>query len=265
MRLSILLLFSLLFGMTTSHAQDRRGAAFAFSATTHDFGLASTDTVLRHRFEFSNNGDAMLVINDAALSCPCFEVDWSRGPIQPGEKGWVDVAYPTTAKPGRFDKLIWLSSNAVNNPAGLDKFELRIAGTVVKGAIKRPKVLKPPQAALKIEQAVLDLGDIRPGEAAVGQITIRNTGNSPLHIERIIGSDGGVLASFPPGPVAPGKAVAIRIDVRREAEGPFSKTFNVLSNAVNGTDQWPGRTFIVKGWIGSRENFPKKTPAGGSR
>jgi hypothetical protein len=104
----------------------------------HDFGTVATDTTVAYRFEFVNEGQTMLIINDITLSCPCFEQDWVRGPVMPGEKGWVSVRYPTGSKAGPFDKLLWIASNAVNNSANLDRFELRITG-LVQSAKTLPK------------------------------------------------------------------------------------------------------------------------------
>ena len=106
------------------------GARFSFNKTEHDFGTVKPDTTVAYRFEFVNAGQMMLIINDISLSCPCFEANWVRGPVMPGEKGWVSVRYPTTSKAGPFDKLLWITSNAVNNTANLDRFELRIKGMV---------------------------------------------------------------------------------------------------------------------------------------
>ena len=112
------------------------GAKFSFRETAHDFGIVAQDTAIQYRFDFVNTGGTLLVINDISLSCPCFEVDWIRGPVLPGDTGWVEVRYPTGTKAGPFDKLMWITSNAVNNAAGLEKYELRIFGAVSAGRHK---------------------------------------------------------------------------------------------------------------------------------
>lgn len=113
----------------TTAAQE--GAVLSFSETMHQFGDVPTDTTIEHRFEYTNSGNALLIINDITLSCPCFTADWSRGPVMPGGKGWVSVQYPTTDKPGAFDKVLWIASNAANNDAATGRIELRVRGTVV--------------------------------------------------------------------------------------------------------------------------------------
>jgi len=76
----------------------------------------------------------MLIINDISLSCPCFSVYWSRGPVMPGGKGWVDVHYPTGEQAGSFDKVLWIASNAANSDPNTGSYELRLRGTAVDRA-----------------------------------------------------------------------------------------------------------------------------------
>jgi hypothetical protein len=120
--------------LTAVNAQPAKAdsAVFSFNKTTHDFGIIHTDTVVECRFEFENTGNAMLIINDITLSCPCFSADWRRGPVMPGEKGWVNVRYPSGGKPGPFEKILWIASNASNTTANLNKYELHVKGVVVQ-------------------------------------------------------------------------------------------------------------------------------------
>ena len=130
-------------GRSDVHAQSSdtaaKGAIFFFQETVHDFGRVPPDTIVHCRFEFINRGNTKLIINDIALSCPCFTVDWTKGPVMPGEKGWVSIDYPTTDKIGPFDKALWIASNAINNTSNLDRYELRVMGNVQKAHTVRQK------------------------------------------------------------------------------------------------------------------------------
>lgn len=113
------------------------GARFAFDETTHNWGRLPADTTLTYRFEFRNTGQTLLMITDVSLSCPCFDVDWNRSPVMPGGRGWVCVVFHTKGKTGLFDKLLWVTSNAVNLPPGDNRFELRIRGEVASDRVIR--------------------------------------------------------------------------------------------------------------------------------
>lgn len=64
-------------------------------------------------FEFVNNGKAPLVITKVLPSCGCTSIDFSRNPINPGEKGFVKTTY-NAASPGVFHKTLTVFSNTPN-------------------------------------------------------------------------------------------------------------------------------------------------------
>jgi hypothetical protein len=227
-----------------SNAQtDEGGPELSFDKTSHDFGKVRTDTVLEYRFSFSNSGKAALVINDISLSCPCFEVSWTRGPVMPGERGEVTVRYPTTAKGGPFDKQLWITSNARNTDPRIGRHELSIRGLVQEHAPAGRKVRREPR--IHLADSVFDMGAIPADTKTEFRIKVRNTGSAPLVITRIIGSDGGLLAGYERAPIMPGKSGFISISVVR-GPGPFERTFYIFSNAANGNMPGSGITNTVK-------------------
>ena len=63
-------------------------------------------------FTFTNVGDKPLVINQAVASCGCTVPEYTKDPIQPGEKGSIKVTYNGTGKfPGHFKKSITVRTN----------------------------------------------------------------------------------------------------------------------------------------------------------
>jgi hypothetical protein len=78
-------------------------------------------------FEFTNTGDAPLIITNAKSSCGCTVPEWPKEPIAPGGKGQIKVQY--NMNPGPISKTITIESNAVNKPNGM--VPLRIKGTVI--------------------------------------------------------------------------------------------------------------------------------------
>lgn len=61
-------------------------------------------------FEFVNNGKAPLMITKVQPSCGCTAVDFSRNPINPGDKGFVKTTY-NAASLGVFYKTLTVFSN----------------------------------------------------------------------------------------------------------------------------------------------------------
>ena len=78
-------------------------------------------------FEFTNTGDAPLIITNAKSSCGCTVPEWPKEPIAPNSKGQIKVQY--NMNPGPISKTITVETNAVNKENGM--VALRIKGTVL--------------------------------------------------------------------------------------------------------------------------------------
>ena len=88
-------------------------AEIKFDKLTHDFGTFSeASPVVTCTFNFTNSGDKPLVINQAVASCGCTAPEYTKEPIQPGQKGSIKVTYNGTGKfPGHFKKSITVRTN----------------------------------------------------------------------------------------------------------------------------------------------------------
>ncbi|MBR1484892.1 MAG: DUF1573 domain-containing protein [Prevotella sp.] len=112
MKKMILMSMMLLLGLGAALAQKQ--AEIKFDKTTHDFGkFSSKEAVVSCVFTFTNTGDAPLIINQAMATCGCTVPEYTKKPVQPGEKGELKVTYNGTGKhPGRFKKSITVRTNA---------------------------------------------------------------------------------------------------------------------------------------------------------
>lgn len=107
------------------NAQDKV-AEIEFKETTIDYGTIEKGANGVRTFEFTNTGDAPLVISKVSSSCGCTVPKKPEGPIMPGKTGEIEVKYDT---------------NRVN--------PIRKTITVVSNA-------KTPTVALKIKGKVID-------------------------------------------------------------------------------------------------------------
>lgn len=121
----LLVYLTLLIGIF-SFAQS--GAKIKFKEETINYGEVEKgkDNGIRI-FEFTNTGDAPLVIKNAKSSCGCTVPEWPKEPIAPGGKGQIKVQY--NMNPGPISKTITIETNATNKENGM--IPLRIKGTVV--------------------------------------------------------------------------------------------------------------------------------------
>jgi len=80
---------------TTTPADASTLGSFQFTEMEHDFGTISEGKVVEKIFNFTNNGQAPLVISNITASCGCTSPDWTKAPVQPGETGFVKVNDPS--------------------------------------------------------------------------------------------------------------------------------------------------------------------------
>jgi hypothetical protein len=102
-------LFAVLVTAGVAFSQDR--PVIAFTDTVHTFGQVPQGTPVTHVFQFTNTGDAPLIISAVDVSCGCTSPDWTKSPVLPGQSGFVSAQY-NAASPGAFNKFVTVRSNA---------------------------------------------------------------------------------------------------------------------------------------------------------
>jgi hypothetical protein len=85
-------------------------AKMDFKKEVHDYGNIKNGANGTCIFEFTNTGNAPLIISNAAGSCGCTVPTWPKEPIAPGAKGEITVKYDTK-RTGEFTKTVTLTSN----------------------------------------------------------------------------------------------------------------------------------------------------------
>jgi len=123
MKKLILVLAVVLAGFTASAQQ----AKMSFENDTIDYGSIEKGSDGVRVFEFTNTGDAPLVITDVKSSCGCTIPKKPEGPIAAGEKGKIEIKYDTN-RPGPIRKTVTVYSNA-EQPV----LAVKIKGEVISG------------------------------------------------------------------------------------------------------------------------------------
>ena len=106
---------------------------FKEADNTIDYGRVekNSDDGVRS-FEFTNTGDAALIVTNAQSTCGCTVPSYPKEPIMPGKTGKIEVKYNMGVGPIR--KTITIESNATNYEGG--RIPLKIKGEVyVKEAV----------------------------------------------------------------------------------------------------------------------------------
>lgn len=125
---NITTLIALVIFSSMSFAQSGPKIDFKAKDNTIDYGTITKkgDSGVR-TFEFTNTGDAALIITNVLSTCGCTVPTYSTEPIMPGKSGKIDIKYNLI--PGPIRKTITVESNAVNYDSG--RIPLKIKGEVI--------------------------------------------------------------------------------------------------------------------------------------
>lgn len=103
---SIVTLFAIFLATALMQAQE-----FAFASEAINYGNIEKNADGNRIFEFTNVGEAPLIIKQIKSSCGCTVAEKPNKPILPGEKGEIKISYDTK-RLGGFSKVITVFSNA---------------------------------------------------------------------------------------------------------------------------------------------------------
>jgi hypothetical protein len=133
------LLFLLIFVGLQGFSQEEKKAKIEFKQLEIDYGTIDKNSDGTRVFEFTNTGDAPLIINRVKSSCGCTIPSKPTKPIMPGQSDKIVVKY-NTHRAGPFRKTVTIYSNAQNSV-----IILKIKGKVVDpSAVNLKRAKKSP-------------------------------------------------------------------------------------------------------------------------
>lgn len=93
------------------------------------------------------------------------------------------------------------------------------------------------KAVIAADETSHDFGQIKEADGKVSStFVVKNTGEAPLVITRVIASCGCTTPEWTKEPIAPGQSGNIKITYDPKGRpGPFSKTISVYSNGKTGS------------------------------
>ncbi len=84
---------------------------FQFETEVIDYGEIAKGSDGVRVFQFTNIGNAPLIIENVYASCGCTVPSWTQSPVPPGETGEIEVKYDTDIV-GPIRRTISINSNA---------------------------------------------------------------------------------------------------------------------------------------------------------
>lgn len=169
----------LLFAQTNTVNAKNATEAIVFNTKVHNFGKFSIDSGAKNcTFEFTNNSNKPVLINNILSSCGCTTPEWPKKPIMPGEKGVIKVTFLNDQGPYPFDKALTVYTSASTKP-----IILRVTG-VPYGADKSLKQQFPIAIGpLGIRNNTLKMGQLEQGAQGSKNVMIANLSGKPVTVK----------------------------------------------------------------------------------
>lgn len=152
-----------------------KGPEICWLETLHDFGAFDEALgLVTTTFKAVNTGDEPLIILSARANCGCTTPRYTLESILPGDTAKLSVSYDAKGRPGRFDKKVYVTSNAEKNSV------LTITGTVI-GASNSLKGRYPVDAGkMRLSSTVLPFGEVKKGHAASTMLRAYNASDDTI-------------------------------------------------------------------------------------
>lgn len=104
---------------------DIKGAKVSWKFDSKVVGDIPQGKPITVNYEFTNTGNAPLIISNVEPACDCTAADWPKNPVMPGQKAIIAITF-NAEKTGKFSKAATVKTNA--NPT---TYTLVFTGTVV--------------------------------------------------------------------------------------------------------------------------------------
>lgn len=208
-----------------------------FSNAKYDFGqITEEGGPVSNVFEFTNTGNAPLVIQRVTASCGCTTPDWTRTPIEPGQKGKVTATYNPMGRPGVFSKVVTVYSNASN-----EMEQLIINGNVTP----KPTTATTSGSSngfpvnvgtLGLNEKSIHFGNVNKGTAVSRTLAIKNNSSAQMAVA-LVDVPSYIKVKIQPEKLQPSQEglIEITMDTKNTTEwGPLNSE---LSFVLNGNKQ----------------------------
>ncbi|MDR0815150.1 MAG: DUF1573 domain-containing protein [Bacteroidales bacterium] len=84
-----------------------------YIVTEHDFGKIKEGEKVSYRFEFKNTGENNLIVKEVRTYCGCTASQYSKKPVIPGAKGFVEITFDSDQRPGKQEKHFAIATNTL--------------------------------------------------------------------------------------------------------------------------------------------------------
>jgi hypothetical protein len=223
-----------------------------FGKTTHDYGKINEEAGLAETvFEFTNTGNAPLILNNVKATCGCTTPEWSKEPIAPGGKSTIKVGYNPQNRPGAFNKNVNVYSNTQPSVT-----VLTIMGEVIPRKPTMEEEYPRELGQLRFKSNYLSLGTMLNTEKKTDKLEFINNSTTPAKMG-VYRTTPYITATFEPETVQPGKAGTMVITYDATKNIAFGYVSDRIYFTINDVKD---NSYSVGVSVALNEDFSKLTP-----
>lgn len=208
------------------------GPAVTLPETVHDFGAFSEDLgTVTCRVPVVNSGDVPLIITTVRATCGCTVPEYSKDPVAPGDTAYINVRYNAVGRPGKFNKKLYVYTNA--EP---ERYTIDVEGTVIATSNTLKSRFPVDAGQLKLRTSVVAFGEVVKGKVKTVFFDAYNRSNDTIK-PYWTNLPPGVSADWSPKRVAPGEEISFTffIDTKEVPDyGVNSGVATLVADSLDG-------------------------------
>lgn len=159
-------------------AQEKISQSIEADRTIHNFGdIIHKSGPVSCTFTLKNIGDKPVVIYNVATTCGCTDVEWTREPIRPGQKGKITVTYSNDEGAYPFDKTLTVYTSDSKKPA-----LLKIRGVSIEKAKPLIELYPVGFGPFALRETYIKCGNLEQGGRKREAVMVANTSDKPIEI-----------------------------------------------------------------------------------
>ena len=194
------------------------GGVVRLDKTVHDFGdILLTDGPVSATFTATNVGSKPMVIYNVVSSCGCTDVEWTKQPIKPGEKGTIKATYKNDEGAYPFDKNLTVYFSEPKQPV-----ILRLRGESHAKKLSLTELYSVRFGDLGFKSVDIKGGNMSQGQQRSGEMLVANLGRKPLDVSFSDVTDGLAL-KLSQNPLPAGATAKLTYTVTAGGDGTWTR------------------------------------------
>ncbi len=157
-----------------------------FLEESHDFGnLQELQGEVKHTFKFVNSGSTFIQLLSVRASCGCTTPYYDKSALLPGDTGKIVVAFNPLNRPGKFNKTVTVTSNAIP-----ELKVLKISGYVTPKSITIEESFPTEIGGIRFKSKFMNFSTITTKEPVTKTFAIYNQSEDTIKFfDRAVSDD----------------------------------------------------------------------------